>query len=126
MKNFTHLFLAFILVLLYSCGSNKSEALLKDWKATELKLGETTLSADDIGGIYFSFKSDSTFVYTETGIAQTGKWAYLEKDNSIELTYTEEGRKVVQAIQELTAEKLVLNYEDHGMKRTISLIPNTK
>jgi len=126
MKNFTHLFLAFILVFLYSCGGNKSEALLKDWKATELKLGETTLSADDIGGIYFSFKSDSTFVYTETGIAQAGKWVYLEKDNGIELTYPEEGRKVVQTIQELTAEKLVLNYEDHGMKRTISLIPNTK
>jgi len=127
MKKILYLFIPSILsITLYSCGGNKADGLLKDWKATEITLGETVLSAEDIGGVYYSFKQDSSFVYTETGNTQVGTWAYDEKANAIELTYKEGGRKVIQKIQEFTPEKLILNYEEHGMKRSLNLIPQTK
>jgi hypothetical protein len=124
MKKANYVFLTLLLLsLLNSCTTKKAELLQKEWKATELKLGETVLNADDVGGVYFSFKPDSSFIYTETGSAQSGSWSLSEDGKTIDLTYQEGARKVTQTIQELTAEKLVLNYEEHGMQRSISLVP---
>ncbi len=112
-------------LLLYSCGS-KSDTLVKDWKATEFTLGETKIVADSVVGIYFSFKPDSTFEYTETATKDKGKWSLSEDGSKITLIYKEGGRTVVQNIKELSDEKLVVEYEDFGMKRSITLVPDKK
>ena len=112
-----------LFLVLCSCGGNKSELVTKDWKATEVILGGTKLSGDDLGGLFFSFKPDSTFTYTETGNSETGKWNLNKEGNQLVLKYTQGDRTVVQDIKELTAEKLVVNYEDHGMKRSVTLVP---
>lgn len=108
-----------------NAASTKSEMIAKDWKATELTLGETKLAADAVGGVYFSFKTDGTFSYTETGNTETGNWT-MDNDGKIILKYKEGDRIVNQSIQELTAEKLVVNYVDHGMKRNLVMVPGSK
>ncbi len=119
-----------LVAFLFSCGGNKSEMITKDWKATELVFGEkgaeTKLNGDAVGGVFFSFKADSTFSYTETGSIEKGKWNLDSDKNQIILKYTEGDRTVTQDIKELTAEKLVLYYEDHGMKRNVTLVPGAK
>ncbi len=115
-----------LVAFLCACGINKSEMITKEWKATELMLGETKLTADAVGGVSFSFKADSSFSYTETGNTENGKWS-LDKDGTkITLTYPQGERSIVQDIKELTPDKLVLDYEEHGMKRSITLVPITK
>ncbi len=111
---------------LYSCGSNKSEMIVKDWKATEFTLGETKIVADSVVGIYFSFKPDSTFEVTETAEKNKGKWRLNEEGTQIILTYQGDGHSVVQDIKELSSDKLVVEYEDYGMKRSITLVPDKK
>ena len=120
--------LLFLLVssILYSCGTKKSEIIAKDWKATELTLGETKLTADAVGGINFSFKPDGSFSYNESGAADKGKWNLSEDGTKITLNYADGSRTVIQNIRELTAEKLVVDYEEHGMKRSITLVPDAK
>jgi hypothetical protein len=103
----------------------KSDLITKDWKATELTLGETKLAADAVGGVYFSFKPDGTFSYTETGNTETGSWN-MDKDNKIVLKYTEGKRSVIQNIKELSTDKLVVDYVDHGMKRNLVMVPGSK
>lgn len=119
------LFACLVSALLYSCGSSKSEMIVKDWKATEFTLGETKIVADSVVGIYFSFKPDSTFEYTETAQKDKGKWSLNPDGTQISLTY-KDGRTVVQNIKELSSEKLVVEYEDFGMKRSITLVPDKK
>ncbi|HWZ22159.1 MAG TPA: lipocalin family protein [Cytophagaceae bacterium] len=121
----TWLLSGLLVAVLCACGSNKSEMITKDWKATELMLGDTKLTADAVGGVSFSFKADSSFSYTETGNTENGKWSLNKDGNKITLTYPE-NRIVVQNIKELTPEKLVVDYEEHGMKRSISLVPVAK
>ena len=126
MKKQMNWFLLFaVAIVLYSCGS-KSEMLVKDWKATEFTLGETKIAGDSVVGIYFSFKPDSSFEYSETGQKDIGKWSLNKEGNQITLTYKEGGRSVVQNIKELSSDKLVVEYEDFGMKRSITLVPNKK
>ena len=112
-----------LIAVLCACGSNKSEMITKDWKATELMLGDTKLTADAVGGMSFSFKADSSFTYTETGNTEKGKWSLNKEGTTITLNYGDGGRTVVQSIKELTPEKMVVDYEEHGMKRSITLIP---
>lgn len=112
--------------LFYACGNSKSEMIVKDWKATEFTLGETKIVADSVVGIYFRFKPDSTFEYVETAQKDKGKWKMSEDGTKITLTYEQGGRTVVQNIKELTNDKLVVEYEDFGMKRSITLIPDKK
>jgi hypothetical protein len=127
MKNYKIWVLACLTsALFYSCGNSKSEMIVKDWKATEFTLGETKIVADSVVGIYFSFKPDSTFEYTETAQKDKGKWKLSEDGTKVTLTYDQGGRSVVQNIKELTPEKLVVEYEDFGMKRSITLVPDKK
>ncbi len=127
MKKLKILLLAwFASFVLASCGSSKSEMIVKDWKATEFTLGETKILADSVVGIYFSFKPDSSFEYTETATKDKGKWSMNEDGTKITLTYKEGGRSVVQNIKELTDDRLVVEYEDFGMKRSITLVPDKK
>ncbi|HVD97816.1 MAG TPA: lipocalin family protein [Cytophagaceae bacterium] len=116
------LVLALAPALLYSCGGSNSNKLVKDWKATEFTLGETKIVADSVVGIYFSFKPDSTFEYTETAQKDKGKWKMGPEGKTIILLYGD-GRTVVQNVKELTDDKLVVEYEDFGMKRSITMVP---
>ena len=127
MKNFK-LYTSILLLsaVLFSCGSDKSKLLVKDWKATELTLGETKLAADALGGVTLSFKEDGSFAYSESGSAEKGTWTLNDDGTQVTLTYAEGNRVVVQNIKELTAEKLVINSEEHEMKRTIVLVPDVK
>ncbi len=119
----TGLLSGLLIVILSACGGNKSELIIKDWKATELTLGETKLTADAVGGISLSFKPDNTFLYTETGNTEKGSWKLNDEGTAITLQYAEGGRTVVQTIKELSADKMVVNYEEHEMKRSITLVP---
>ena len=127
MKNFKlYAFLLIISTVLFSCGSDKSKLLVKEWKATELTLGETKLAADALGGVTLSFKEDGSFLYSESGSAEKGAWTLNDDGTQVTLKYAEGNRSVVQNIKELTAEKLVINSEEHEMKRTIILVPDVK
>ena len=55
-KQTTWFLLLLISAVLYSCGAKKTDIIAKDWKATELTLGETKLAADAVGGVNYSFK----------------------------------------------------------------------
>ena len=125
-KQTTWLLLLLVSAVLYSCGAKKSEMIAKDWKATELTLGETKLTADEVGGVNFSFKSDGSFTYNESGAADKGTWSLSEDGTKITLNYADGNRTVIQNVKELTAEKLVIDYEEHGMKRSITLVPDVK
>ncbi len=103
-----------------------TDPLVKDWKATELVLAGTKLTAEAAGGLYFSFNADSSFSYTESGTVEKGKWSIDKDRTKITLKYTEGNRTVVQKIKEFTPEKLVVDYEDHGMKRSVTMVPGTK
>jgi hypothetical protein len=109
---------------LISCGKESGDELLKTWKATELTLGETALSADDLGGVYLGYKKDGSFFYTESGKTEDGTWTLSDDQKTITLKFEESDRTVQQQIKELSAEKLVIEYEEHDMKRTISLVPD--
>ncbi|HSZ25384.1 MAG TPA: lipocalin family protein [Cytophagaceae bacterium] len=127
MKKQTTLFLLLLVsAIVYSCGGSKSKLLEKNWKATELTLGETKLTADAVGGINLDFKADGSFSYYESGAADQGKWSLSEDGSKITLNYLTDNRTVVQTIKELSAEKLIVDYEEHGMKRSITLVPETK
>ncbi len=127
MKKFTTVVLLCLLsAILFSCGGGKSKMITKNWKATELTLGETKLAADALGGVSLTFNEDGTFSYAESGSAEKGTWVLNNDGSQITLKYNEGGRTVVQNIQELTAEKLVINSEEHEMKRSVVLIPDNK
>jgi hypothetical protein len=124
-KHTTWLLFLLVSAILYSCGSNKSDTIAKDWKATELTLGETKLAADAVGGVNISFKKDGTFSYNESGASDKGTWSLSEDGTKLTLNYGG-GRTLVQNIKELTADKLVIDYEEHGMKRSITMVPDSK
>jgi hypothetical protein len=111
--------------VLYSCGGGKSKLITKDWKATELIYAGTNIKPEDLGGVYYSFKPDSNFTYTETGNTEKGKWS-LDGDAKLVLKYDSDGHTVTQNIKELTTDKLVMEYEEHGMKRSTTLVPDAK
>lgn len=119
----------FILLCLFiafqtSCGKKKSELIVKSWKATELELaGGTKLSADDMGGISYTFHPDGSFSYTEAARTQEGKWTMNQEETVVTLAYEDDGRKVEQEIKQLTEESLVLHGTEHGMEREVSLVP---
>lgn len=125
-KQTTWFLLLLVSAVLYSCGAKKTDMIAKDWKATELTLGETKLTADAVGGVNYSFKPDGSFTYNESGAADKGTWSLSEDGTKITLNYADGSRKVVQNVKELTAEKLVIDYEEHGMKRSITLVPDAK
>ena len=113
-------------IILFSCGGGKLKLVTKDWKATELMLGETKVDPEALGGVYLSFKEDGKFSYSESGAVEGGTWSLSEDGTKISLKYDNGGRTVVQNIKELTAEKLSINSEEHEMKRSAVLIPDVK
>ncbi len=120
----THTLLLLVFILsLTSCGIKKSDMLAKEWNATEVTLGETKLAASDLGGLKYEFKPDRTFIYTESDKTEQGRWAMNEDGSKVTLNFPETKRVVQQSVKELTADKLVLDYDDHGMHRTVVLSP---
>jgi hypothetical protein len=119
LKRFAALIVLTILVT--ACAKEKKEMIAKDWKATELVLGGTTISPDAIGGVYYSFTNDGKFEYTEAGQTQDGTWEI--NDNTIVLHYNEGGKTVEKQIKDISEEKLSFEGEEHGMLRAVTLVP---
>ncbi|HEY8401316.1 MAG TPA: lipocalin family protein [Cytophagaceae bacterium] len=116
-----------LLVAVTSCSKNKSEIIAKSWKGTELEVaGGTKLSADDIGGVNYTFNQDGSFTYTEAAKTHDGTWSLNEDGSKLTLVYEEENRTVEQQIKELSEEKMIIHGVEHGMERTVTLIPENK
>ena len=104
---------------LFSC-SDSSDAIKGSWEAKTIDLNGTVLEASALGGMSFSYNDDGTFAYEESGNKEGGTFEI--NDNAITLTFKADGRKVTQAIESQTDNELVVAYEDHGMKRKVTLL----
>jgi hypothetical protein len=101
--------------------TGKAAIVAKKWKASEFETPTVKLTGDVID-VKFEFKNDSTFNYSEDGKKAAGKWSVNEEGTSLTLEYTD-NRKVVHTIKKLTDDKMVIAGKEHGMYRTITMIP---
>ncbi len=91
------LILMFLMGLLFSCGSSsesggsdsspaKADPLVGTWQATEIKMGENMVPAEQTAGVVYTF-AESTYEIKRGDDVSKGTWQYSHDKNAVLLIY---------------------------------------
>jgi hypothetical protein len=129
MKNVKFFSLTIIIIIVFSCGSDKSSYIVGTWKIDDIKtsseisadIKETYKEAmDDMKSTYqLVIKADSTFEHTVSGSTNIGKWKISPDLKTLTLKY-DNGENEVSDIIELTDNKMVTSIEMNDYRNTFT------
>jgi hypothetical protein len=114
----------FLGIMLSACGGTpKADKILKDeWAITQLNLAGNELEKDMLEGSYMRFGEGGKFEENMVGDSHVGKFTIKENGNGFSVDYDgAEGEQEHYNIISITENKVILDGESHGMKRSLTL-----
>jgi hypothetical protein len=113
-----------IAIFLVSCGGTpKADKVLQgEWSISQLNLAGNELDKEMLEGSYMRFGEAGKFEENMVGDSHAGNFKINPEGSGFSVTYDgEEGEGEHYTISSITAEKITLEGESHGMKRTLTL-----